>query len=146
MAKPSVRRTRKSLARCGRSIVALRYSSRFLVAAPLPPGRGPWPLVELRDVVAFLTRRVAVAYPIYGHVIWIRFGSSMFKLRTRSEYFSTSELFKKGALVATSQLANNAKPRSKNCRSRTVPFSFERIANKKPPSICARGFSGHILN
>ena len=36
-------------------------SSRFLVAAPLPPGRGRWPLGRVEERVAFLTRRVAVA-------------------------------------------------------------------------------------
>ena len=33
----------------------------ILVAAPLPPGRGLWPLGRVEERVAFLTRRVVVA-------------------------------------------------------------------------------------
>ena len=40
------------------------------------------------------------------------------------------------------------KPRSQSCRSRTVPFSFERRPTENPRAFqrFARGLSGHIPN
>src|SRR6476620_8830649 len=54
----------------------------ILVAAPLPPGRGLWPLGRVEERVAFLTRRGQ--WP--DHIVMFLFGNSIFRLRTRFEY------------------------------------------------------------
>src|SRR6478672_2696530 len=71
------------------------FASRFVrrdFQWPRPCHQGA--LGRVGDVVAFLTRRVAV-YPILCARRPVRFGISMFKSRTRFEYFSTNELIKK---------------------------------------------------